>query len=171
MKNPLKFAKNKKFQRLAIVGAVLILVSAGIYAFVGKKFFTSKISREECLQTVKENEKVTDVTDAKTAKDIYNRLKSKSGSCANPDEDKTISQTAEEGSHVQLILYNAELAKSAYLSGNKEEAKSIAEKVQKMNQELSDEQRQKIPDRDGLFIDMYYISIGEYVYGESGQDE
>lgn len=147
----------------------MVLVVGVCYVF----FIRDKSSRvknpEQCQQVLTEVGRLDDGTDPKDAKDAYNKLAPNSDFCAKIEEPKADKPSFLSTDHVQPILYNAELARAAYISGNKAQAKVAAQKVIEKNKSLTPEQREAIPNRDALFIDMYLIVDDLYTTEEEGQ--
>lgn len=110
----------------------------------------------------------TDLLLSKKDQEAYKLLKDASGRCASAPKAEDIAKanpkTEVDTNTINYMHFTANLARAAYFTGDKTAAKQYAQKVLDTNTLMSDYQREQIPGKTGMYIDMQGILHDEELY-------
>ncbi len=156
-KDNLKRLANKRSIML-IVGAVVVLgiIGAAVYLVT---IGSNKVTRADCTALIS---KASGQISQKKYQHAYSDLKTQAEKCGKPPKQdlSDLKDKSKTNQYIEVTVYNVNLARAAYDSGDKEQAKTYAKQAIKINEAMSPEQRRQIPNQNSALIDMYSIEAG-----------
>jgi uncharacterized protein HemX len=158
LKKPnLRIKRPNKKEAIFILAVLFVLgIGTGFY------YWQNRLASVDCTKLANNS---NELLKQKKYKEAYSMLKTKNTSCSDVKSAKDKNNKDDPAGVAQ---FNASLAKSAYLSGDKAQAASYAEKfIDLNNKTLNDDQRKQIPNQLNEMYSMYDIKYNNYEYKNS----
>lgn len=149
---------------------LVIIVLLGVTVIYFAAQYSQKIEAQRYKECVRITNKTQALQTKAQLKKAYGQLKDKQSQCSNQAtvNDKLSKQASkkEVTKTIKKAQFTGELAKAAYVAGDKDQAKKYAAEANKLDGQLSPRQLQAMPDdeKTQFFSDQYGISSDTYYF-------